>query len=400
MIFLNINMGSYKRYTTLCLRKTIAEVIQRIKVPFFGFASPKRYSIVLAAECRSSLTPRNDRKSVNSFSLRSPRSAFTLAEVILVLGIIGIVAEMTLPAVIQDAQDAQYKAGKDKVRMSIAEAGRVLSVTGEISSASSAQDFVENYLSKQLKITKFCDPTNTNIEQCGMPSGNPTTFKNLYNTNVASMPTTWLTMTVPNSVTGPAPASGFAPYSTINPTTQNFNDSYVFLTADGIAVNLFYNPYCASNFTGEKNAYDSPTYTYTKEKPQWPMDMACMSGVYDMNGLKKPNQVGRDIGFFGVFYNGLQSKAVAALPYKTGIDTLSMTQDQAYVYCRDLKGWEVPTLEELSALFLGRSITGLPSVGMLTAPGFPNGNDRLVDMGSGVPGWFGPSARPVRCVRE
>jgi len=163
---------------------------------------------------------RNDARGKNFFSPFpfpfSPRSAFTLAEVIMVLGIIGIVAEMTLPAVIQDAQDAQYKMGKDKVRMSIAEAGKILSVSGTISDATSAQDFVENNLSKQLKIVKFCAPAD--LEQCGMPSGNPTTFKDLYNNELTSMPTTWETITIPyDSIT----------WSTSNPTTTGaLNNSY------------------------------------------------------------------------------------------------------------------------------------------------------------------------------
>ena len=120
------------------------------------------------------------------------KSGFTLAEVLITLGIIGVVAALVIPAVIQNSQEAEYKTGKDEVRVSIAEAGRTLSVTDEISGASSAEDFVKNSLSKQLKIAKFCAPVD--MEQCGMPSGNPTTFKNLYSANVASMPTTWTSL--------------------------------------------------------------------------------------------------------------------------------------------------------------------------------------------------------------
>ena len=54
------------------------------------------------------------------------RFAFTMAEVLIVLGIIGFVAALVLPPLIANTQDAEYKAGKDKVRMSIAEAGRIL----------------------------------------------------------------------------------------------------------------------------------------------------------------------------------------------------------------------------------------------------------------------------------
>ena len=40
--------------------------------------------------------------------------AFTLAEVLITLGIIGIVAEMTIPILMQNVQDAQFKAAMKK----------------------------------------------------------------------------------------------------------------------------------------------------------------------------------------------------------------------------------------------------------------------------------------------
>ena len=344
----------------------------------------------------------NDFKSaffIKNLSKSQRYTAFTLAEVIIVIGIIGIVAEMTIPQLVLDAQDAQYKMGKDKVRMSIAEAGKILSVSGEISDATSAEDFVKNYLSKQLKIIKFCAPADK--EKCGVPSGNPTTFKNLYNTNVASMPSTWSAITAAFGVTDSAPDDGDAPYDGANPTTQIFNNGYTFLTADGIAVNLFYNPYCAINFT-DKMYKNSPDYTYTYIRPQLSLDTACMSGVYDMNGLKKPNQVGKDIGFFGVFYNGIQSTAVATLPYKEGFDG-GYDWESADNYCRSIKGYKLPTVDELSALYLGRYITGMSnSVWLWSASGVP-GSDfaQTVGFGTGRRNWgYRSNPAAFRCVRD
>ncbi|MEI8128780.1 MAG: type II secretion system protein [bacterium] len=320
------------------------------------------------------------------------QKAMTLAEVIIVLGILGLVAEMTLPSLIQNVQDAQYKTGKDKVRMSIAEAGKMLSVTGSISDATSAEDFVKNYLATQLKIVQFCAPAD--MEQCGMPSGNPTTFKNLYDTNVASMPSTWSAITSAYVMMS-ATAND---YSTSNPVTNGaFNGSYAFLSADGIAVNLFYNPYCALH-PGDKTLDNASEYY------QFSLDTACMSGVYDMNGLKKPNQVGKDIGFFGVFYNGIQSTSAAALPYKTGIDTHSKNLAAATQYCSDIKGYKLPTVDELSALYLGRNITGMPdNIWLWCASRLSAGGDFVGGVGSnaGTRAWGDPSDQAaVRCVRD
>ena len=97
------------------------------------FTSPKRYSNVLSAECR--FAPRKDVKLGNYFLQRcngerlcdpemnsgrrdlktiSPvqlfnssafKPAFTLAEVLITLGIIGVVAAMTIPTLMQNIQE-------------------------------------------------------------------------------------------------------------------------------------------------------------------------------------------------------------------------------------------------------------------------------------------------------
>lgn len=327
-------------------------------------------------------------------------AAFTLAEVLITLTVIGIVASMTIPGIIQSSQDREYKTAKDKVRMSIAEAGKVLSVQGNIASATSAEDFVKNYLSKTLSIIKFCAPAN--MEQCGMPSGGSTKFKNLNNEIVGPMPTTWTTITNPSSVTAVPTSDGSGIYSSTNPTTQNYNNSYTFLTANGISVNLFYNPLCVSTHS-ERPYYINSTETYIKEKKQVSLDTACMAGVYDMNGLKKPNQVGRDIGFFATFYNGYESTTASVLPYKEGINTDSKNLDQAQEYCNGIDLYRLPSLDELSTLYLGRNITGIPSNVWLWSGSPVSGSSyvRGVYFYNGLRDWGYRSDRiAVRCVRD
>jgi len=55
--------------------------------------------------------------------------AFTLAEVLIVLGIIGIVAQMTIPALVQNVQEQQYKAGAKKSYSALSQA--LLSVAND-----------------------------------------------------------------------------------------------------------------------------------------------------------------------------------------------------------------------------------------------------------------------------
>ncbi len=148
--------------------------------------------------------------------------------------------------------------------------------------------------------------------------------------------------------------------------------------------------------------YNSPSYTYTDIRPQLSLDTACMSGVYDMNGLKKPNQVGKDIGFFGVFYNGIQSTSVATLPYKEGFDS-GYDWESADNYCRSIKGYKLPTVDELSALYLGRNITGISNGVWLWSASSVGSSafSRYVNFDYGRRSWDSRSHQSAfRCVRD
>lgn len=49
-------------------------------------------------------------------------AAFTVAEVLIVMGIIGIIAETTIPTLMRNTQDAEFKAGFKKEFSEIAQA--------------------------------------------------------------------------------------------------------------------------------------------------------------------------------------------------------------------------------------------------------------------------------------
>jgi type II secretory pathway pseudopilin PulG len=69
-----------------------------------------RHAELVSASCQCNLPER----SRNKFGMTSKALAFTLAEVLIVLGIIGIIAEITIPTLISNVHDAQYKAGAKK----------------------------------------------------------------------------------------------------------------------------------------------------------------------------------------------------------------------------------------------------------------------------------------------
>lgn len=84
---------------------------------------------------------------------------FTLAEVLIVLGIIGVVAEMTIPTLMNNVQDMQFKSAWKKEYSSIAQVVAKMaydnggSLKGVLTSSNVGRDAFKQY----LRYTKECD---------------------------------------------------------------------------------------------------------------------------------------------------------------------------------------------------------------------------------------------------
>ena len=109
----------------------------------------------------------------NSSPLKKP--AFTLAEVLITLGIIGIVAAMTLPTVINRANEKQWQVAYKKAYSTIQQAflraqenGEIVDITSKsvVDGAGYIPAIGENFktLSKYIKTTKTC--FDKNADEC------------------------------------------------------------------------------------------------------------------------------------------------------------------------------------------------------------------------------------------
>jgi prepilin-type N-terminal cleavage/methylation domain-containing protein len=78
-------------------------------------------------------------------------NAFTLAEVLITLGIIGVVAAMTMPTLINQTNGAQYKAAYKKALSAISQ-GVTLNVA--LDDQSFAENSAENILPKRMNVVK------------------------------------------------------------------------------------------------------------------------------------------------------------------------------------------------------------------------------------------------------
>lgn len=182
------------------------------------------------------------------------KSAFTLAEVLITLAIIGVVAAMTIPTLVTNINDKKLDSANKVFRARFEESMRLTSVTQGIAGYSSTMDFV-NALSKNLKIGKICD--NDELSSC---FGEKFTF-------------------------------GDSEYETDDLKTssnlglEDWDSEVIGLTLDsGVSVLLTYDKNCTYS-----DPYSNNTAAMT----------ACVALLYDVNGLSNPNAYDEDIKVYG-----------------------------------------------------------------------------------------------------
>lgn len=98
------------------------------------------------------------------------KKAFTLAEVLITLAIIGVVAAITVPIIMRNFQDAQYKAAYKEAFSVLSQALDKAKADDLLIDAQSSNprpsDFDKNFLAimSEFNVAKQC--TDTNSEQC------------------------------------------------------------------------------------------------------------------------------------------------------------------------------------------------------------------------------------------
>ena len=96
---------------------------------------------ILVPKCLSNLVPL--------------KNGFTLAEVLITLGIIGVVAAMTIPTLVADYQERSFNTSATVFERKLGEALKVMNSQMTLAGHESTESFVDE-LSKHFKITKVC----------------------------------------------------------------------------------------------------------------------------------------------------------------------------------------------------------------------------------------------------
>lgn len=94
---------------------------------------------------------------------------FTLAEVLITLGIIGIVAALTIPILMQNIQNAQFKTAWKKQYSTLSQVAQKYLSDNSLTSFKGVANYA-NTFKDYLHVVQYCD-THSSTQGCWVPSG-------------------------------------------------------------------------------------------------------------------------------------------------------------------------------------------------------------------------------------
>ena len=212
---------------------------------------------------KSAMTVNRHPELVSGSHGHSKKAAFTLAEVLITLGIIGVVAALTMPALIANIQDRIQQKRIENINQKLSKVTDKMAVQSGLTGYGTTMAFVQE-MSKHMKIAKICD--NEHLAECW-----PTQEVTLNDEGK-----TWEISKTKNAKT-----------LKISNNAEDWADTVGIVTGDGTGMILSYNKKCEFNVDDVGLKYDSSIGKSNS--------LVCLSGVYDWNGSSKPNKLGKDV---------------------------------------------------------------------------------------------------------
>ena len=287
----------------------------------------------------SPLAPRDDR---GVFA----RAGFTMAEILLSLTIIGVVAAITLPSLTGNINERTWNTQRKALYARFSQAialmpalngyGTLRESTDSAGSTSvedtATETFITSGLSKVLKINNICD--SEHIEDCGITGRYTTLYGQQKDTPLTMGELNSYMLNVSYSLTSSIIAwGGDGSYSQLNTKAAAFE------TQNGESILAFYNPNCVPDM--QETGY------------YWVQPKICANFMYDLNGNKGPNTVGKDIGFITVLY---PSDSVVVAPVPDRAILTGVTAAEAPTACTAIgDDYRIPTADELASIFINKT---------------------------------------------
>ncbi len=270
------------------------------------------------------------------------KQAFTMAEILLSLTIIGVVAAITLPSLTGNINERTWNTQRKALYARFSQAIALMpSVNGygtlEAGDPNNvAETFVTGGLAKVLKINNIC--TADHLPDCGIPDKVTGLDGKIA---FSSFPTTLVGF---NSMFNGVPEIDGSAHSVWS-YSQIDTNAAAFETQNGESIVTYYSPACKFGMNETQVAVDGTRFFNAQTK-------ICANFVYDLNGKKGPNTVGKDIGFITVLY---PTDSVVAAPMPLNKNAGSAQQDNAASLCKaqDTES-RIPNQEELLSIFCNR----------------------------------------------
>ena len=312
---------------------------------------------------------------------------FTMAEILLSLTIIGVVAAITLPSLTGNINERTWNTQRKALYARFSQAIALMpslngygTLTEESSSGAgdavdtAAETFVTAGLAKVMKINNICD--SEHLEDCGIAS-KFTTLK----ATVMSTPTKMSELNSDMVSTDKIDAitSWHLKHDQLDTKAAAFE------TGNGESIIVYYNPKCISDFDTSGTSMIQPKI--------------CANLIYDLNGTKGPNSIGKDMGFITILYS-TDSSVVMPLPHLYDAGRASQPDASALCTQQD-KEYRLPNRDELAALFANKNLLNI-STGRYWSSSVIDKNSAYIigiEAGDRTHG-IRTETRPIRCVKR
>ena len=270
--------------------------------------------------------------------------AFTMAEILLSLTIIGVVAAITLPSLTGNINERTWNTQRKALYARFSQAIALMPAlngygaltedeSGSVIEDTAAETFVTAGLSKVLKINNIC---GDKFEDCGFP------IKVIGINNEILDPFPTELKDYNPMMNGSISIDPDGAYSSIQSYSMLTGKGAAFETANGESMVVFYNPYCSGSM--------NETQTYLIQHKM------CANFIYDLNGKKGPNTVNKDIGFITVLYPTDSVVAAPVLFNKRPVGGTPYWAMAGKLCTQQSEEGRLPTAEEAMSLFYNRRL--------------------------------------------